>query len=476
MDLRYGIRMQLGVIGLGTMGANLARNAASRGATVAVYNRTTSRTDEFMKAHGSEAKFIACHTLHELKAALRPPRPILLMVKAGRPVEDVIAELLPVMDKGDIFIDAGNSLYSDTERREQELKQKGFHFFGMGVSGGEEGALRGPSMMPGGDLDAYKTMEGLLKQMSADDGAGGKCVAHIGPGGAGHFVKMVHNGIEYGFMQLIAEVYDVLRRTGRLTNEELAALFGEWSKGADIGSFLLEITAAIFRKKDDKTGGDLIDSIADAAGQKGTGKWTTEAAMTLGVAIPTINAAVDARILSGDKQMRQRGKRHVLEALPLHADPREVAILCRSALELSVLCSYIQGFSLIHAASGEYGWELDLSEIARIWRGGCIIRSVMLPTFQRLFSKDSSSGEKELGRRFAGKRQQHWRQFLCVASSAGVPVAAHAASLSYFDAQRSDRLPTNLIQAQRDFFGAHTYQRIDTEGTFHTEWRIENGE
>ena len=465
--------LQLGVIGLGTMGANLARNAASRGATVAVFNRTAAKTDEFMKKHAKEGTFIACHTLEELKKALKPPRPILLMVKAGQPVDDVIGELLPVLGKGDILIDGGNSHYLDTERREAALKEQGFHFFGMGVSGGEEGALKGPSMMPGGDASAYKSMEALLQRMAADDGAGGKCVAHVGPGGAGHFVKMVHNGIEYGVMQLIAEIYDILRSAGRLRNSALADIFGEWSRGGDIGGFLLEITARVFAKNDDATGNDLIDVIADQAGQKGTGKWTTDAAMELGVAVPTITAAVDARILSGDAGMRAMGRALFPESLaPLAADPREIAARCRSALELASICAYAQGFQLIGRTAEEYGWKIDLSDMARIWRGGCIIRSALLPLFQSaLDPKTEKKGKAEMLKRFEGKRQLHWRQLVALAAEQGIPVPALAASLSYYDTLRRERLPQSLIQAQRDFFGAHTYQRIDKDGTFHTEWK-----
>jgi 6-phosphogluconate dehydrogenase len=462
--------MQLGVIGLGTMGANLARNAASRGATVAIYNRTSEKTDEFMRLHASEGSFVACHSYQELKSALQPPRPILIMVKAGDAVDGVIGDLLPMLDKGDILIDGGNSLYTDTQRREQALAAGGLHFFGMGVSGGEEGALKGPSMMPGGDQEAYRSMESLLKSMAASDGTGGACVTHIGPGGSGHFVKMVHNGIEYGIMQLLAETYDLLKSLGRVSNAELATLFSEWAKGDDLGSFLVEITAQVFKKKDADTGKDLIDFVLDQAGQKGTGKWTTEAAMTLGVAIPTITAAVDARILSGDTSMRESGRQMPFQALHASADPREVAAMARSALTLATILAYVQGFELIRKASDEYGWNVDLSEVARIWRGGCIIRSVQLPLFQEAFKKDGSGERRDLLERFSGKRQANWRQLMNLAIANGVPVPAYSASLAYYDGYRREKLPTNLIQAQRDFFGAHTFKRIDKEGVFHADW------
>ncbi len=371
--------MQLGVFGLGTMGANLARNAARNSATVPVFNRTTEKTDEFMKKYQSEGKFVACHTLEEFIRALTPPRPILLMVKAGKPVDEVIDELLPLLDESDILIDAGNSHFRDTERREKFVEEKGIHFVGMGVSGGEEGALKGPSMMPGGDKAAIDTVMPLFQMMAAGDassplstGSGnGKCVSRMGPGGAGHFVKMVHNGIEYGIMQLIAECYDMLKSVAGLSNADLASLFDEWNSGDDLQSFLVEITARVFREKDAKTGKDLIDLIADRAGQKGTGKWTTEAAMDLGVAIPTITAAVDARILSGDTQKRKAGQKVLTEEL-LGADagPGDVAMTARSALELGCICAYMQGFHLLEKASVEYRLDLNLPEVAPIWRGG----------------------------------------------------------------------------------------------------------
>lgn len=466
---RYTPLMQLAVIGLGVMGANIARNAARNGAKVAIFNRTVEKVDEFMAKYSSEGNFIPCHTLEELRQALTPPRTILLMVKAGPAVDAVMKELLSYTDKGDIIIDAGNSLFSDTERREAEMKREGIHFFGMGVSGGEEGALKGPSIMPGGDMEAYKVMEPLLQKMAAKDGAGSTCVTHLGPGGAGHFVKMVHNGIEYGIMQLIAETYDLLRSLGRVSNADLSQLFADWNKGEDLGSFLVEITAQAFRKKDADTGKDLIDVILDEAGQKGTGKWTTEAAMNLGIPIPTITAAVDARIMSGDKGMRATGKHMPTALIKGSADPRDVAAMCRSALELSTVISYIQGFEMIRKASEEYKWNINLSEVARIWRGGCIIRSTMLPLFQKALAGDSA-GEAALMDRFAGKRQEHWRTLLTLAVSQGIPTPAMSASLAYFDTFRREKLPQNLIQAQRDLFGAHTYKRNDKEGIFHSDW------
>lgn len=465
-----------GVIGLGTMGANLARNAASRGATVAVFNRTTETMKDFMKAHGGEGNFVACETYEQLIEALPVPRAILIMVKAGAAVDGVIEDLLPHLSPGDVLIDGGNSLYSDTEMRVKNVEEHGVHFVGMGVSGGEEGALRGPSMMPGGDQRGVESILPLLEQMAADDGAGGKCVTFIGNGGAGHFVKMVHNGIEYGIMQLIAEAYDVLKTIGGYSNEQLAETFAAWNTGEDLQSFLIEITAKIFARKDDETKkGELIDYIKDAAGQKGTGKWTTIAALDLGVAIPTINASVDARVLSGDESNRK-----ISQMLPEELDtsepmpqPEKLRSIVRSALELSIILCYEQGFGLMKKASEEYKWNLDLGEIARIWRGGCIVRSAYLAKLQAAYGKDkraATAAYEAVMERFRGNRQQDFRVLLQLTASRGVPTPAFSASLNYYDSYRKERLPQNVIQAQRDFFGAHSFERTDKKGTFHASW------
>jgi 6-phosphogluconate dehydrogenase len=464
--------MQLGVIGLSTMGANLARNAARKGATVAVYNRTTEKMKEFVAKHGSEGNFIACETIEELKKALKPPRPILLMVKAGKPVDEVIAEVAPHLDKGDILIDGGNSHFLDTQRREQELSAKGLHFFGMGVSGGEEGALNGPSMMPGGDKKAYESMRELLQKMAAKDSSGGNCIAHMGPGGAGHFVKMVHNGIEYGDMQLIAEAYYLLSYGCGLTNEELAETFAEWNTGKDLQSFLIEITAQIFRKKDDETGKHLVDLIVDKAGQKGTGKWTTQAALDLGIAIPTITAAVDARIVSSLKDERMKAS-DMMEGFTVTA-PHLHPDTIRDALFLSKICSYAQGFTLLKKASEEYGWNIPMKEVCRVWTGGCIIRSTLLSTFEEAFTKNPELPNLLTDPTIHGyfrEKLKMLREVVAVSVSAGMPVPAMSASLAYFDSYFHDRLPQNLIQAQRDLFGAHTFERTDKEGMFHADWQ-----
>lgn len=463
--------MQLGLIGLGTMGANLARNAARNGATVAVYNRTPEVTDDFIKEFGDEGDFKSAKGYKELVESLDAPRAIVLMVKSGTPVDAVIKDLLPHLEKGDTIIDAGNSHYPDTDRREVALKEKGIHFIGMGVSGGEEGALYGPSMMPGGEKAAYEQFAPLFEKMAADDGKGGKCVAHVGPGGAGHFVKMVHNGIEYGIMQLIAESYAVLKNIGGYSNKDLAETFDIWKEGDDLDSFLVEITADIFKKEDDQGSGDLIDAILDRAGQKGTGKWTTFAAMDYGVAIPTITAAVDARIISGSTALRQAG-----QGAPValdEADPvpqkEKLRTQVRTALGLSIIATYNQGFELIRQASEEEGWGIDLAETARIWRGGCIIRSVLLNEYEKHYKRGDLSPQL-LRSWFDGEHQLNWRRVVTLSTSRGVAVPAMAASLAYYDALRTERLPQNVIQAQRDYFGAHTYERRDKDGKFHTEW------
>jgi len=468
--------MQLGVIGLGTMGANLARNAARNGVKVAVFNRTTDKMKEFIKSYDSEGEFVGCSSYEEMIKTMDAPRAVLIMVKAGEAVDAVIEDLLPLLEKGDLLIDGGNSHYPDTVRRTTTLKEKGIGFLGVGVSGGEEGALNGPSMMPGGDEGAYKKIEEMLQAMAADDGDGGKCVTYIGEDGAGHFVKMVHNGIEYGVMQLLAESYDILKHVGKFTNDKLADAYAHWAEATELKSFLMEITADIFNKEDDKKkGGLLIDVIKDAAGQKGTGKWTTQAALKYGVAIPTINASVDARIISGSAELRVKNQDNP-DAVDHHDSvppPEKLRSVTRHALELSILISYMQGFELMKVASEEEGWDLDLSEIARIWRGGCIVRSSVLGKFQKMYSKEkdiASAGRESIIERFEGERQLDWRRIINLSVSRGVPLPAMTASLGYYDALKRTRLPQNLIQAQRDYFGAHTFERIDKDGTFHAEW------
>ncbi len=469
----------IAVVGLSVMGANLARNAARNGATVSVFNRTQEKTDAFLNNFSKEGKFIGCRTYEELTGSFQGTKAILLMVQAGAAVDDVIAEIMPHLSKGDILIDGGNSFFKDTERRAKELSAKGIRFVGMGVSGGEEGALNGPSMMPGGDKSAVDELMPLLTKMSADDGStslttggeGGKCIAYLGEGGAGHFVKMVHNGIEYGDMQLIAESYHLLTYVSGLENDALAKLFAEWNEGDDLKSFLIEITAQIFKKKE----GDayLVDLILDSAGSKGTGKWTSQCALDLGVMIPTITAAVDARAMSAHKKERVAAFK-TLEPYDMKVetpelDPADV----RSALYLSKICSYAQGMALIAAASKEYGWNLPFAEICRLWKGGCIIRSTLLGTFEKAFKKDPSLKNLLLDPTVLSQfNEKHaaWRSVMAKGIAAGVPLPAMTASVSYFDGYFTETLPQNLIQAQRDLFGAHTFQRTDKEGTFHADW------
>lgn len=456
----------IGLIGLGTMGANLARNAVRNGATVSIFNRTEEKTDAFMQAYGSEGKFIPCSTIQEFVQSIPTPRSIILMVNAGQPVDDVMQNLMPSLNQGDALIDAGNSHFTDTERRIASLASKGILFLGMGVSGGEEGALLGPSMMPGGSREAFDRLEPLFNKMAAKDGAKGKCVAFMGTGGAGHFVKMVHNGIEYGMMQLIAEAYDLLRSAGR-TNGQMAALFAKWNKEEDLSSFLLEITAEILKKKEGKN--DLIDLIKDVAKQKGTGKWTTEAAMECGAAIPTINAAVDMRILSGDTNLRAKGALVLPEMVSTDPAPATFDEQLRGALTLAIISAYQQGFRLMERVSEAKEWKLPFPEIARIWRGGCIIRSRYLENVEQAYrTKEVHPTELQW---LQSDRQTAWREVIAYGVRHGIPLPGFASSLAYYDGIRRRHLPQNIIQAQRDFFGAHGFERTDKPGTFHGDWK-----
>ncbi|PHV62309.1 decarboxylating NADP(+)-dependent phosphogluconate dehydrogenase [Cyanobacterium aponinum] len=464
-----------GVIGLAVMGENLALNVESRGFPIAVYNRTASKTEEFMatKAQGKDIK--PAYSLEEFVQTLERPRKILVMVKAGAPVDAVIQQLKPLLEEGDMIIDGGNSLYEDTERRTNELEPTGLGFMGMGVSGGEEGALHGPSLMPGGTASAYQELEPILTKIAAqvDDGP---CVTYIGPRGAGHYVKMVHNGIEYGDMQLIAEAYDLLKKGLNLSNEQLHEVFADWNQTDELNSFLIEITADIFRKKDDHTDGHLIDYILDSAGQKGTGRWTVVSSLELGVPIPTIYAAVNARVISGYKDERISASKELTGITgKFDGDVSEYINKIRDALYCSKMCSYAQGMALIAKASAEYDYNINLPEVARIWKGGCIIKAGFLGKINKAFSDNPSLPNLLLAPEFKQSildRQQAWRDVLILANSLGIPIPAFSASLDYFDSYRSDRLPQNLTQAQRDYFGAHTYERTDKPRGefFHTEW------
>lgn len=466
-------QQQFGLIGLAVMGENLALNVERNGFPVAVYNRTPAKTDEFMAQRGQGRNIKATYSPEELMASLERPRRILIMVKAGAPVDAVIEQLKPMMEPGDILIDGGNSLYEDTERRAKAMEAAGLRFIGMGVSGGEEGALNGPSLMPGGTQEAYTALEPILTKIAAqvDDGP---CVTYIGPGGSGHYVKMVHNGIEYGDMQLIAEAYDLLKNVLGLNHIQLGEVFSEWNTTPELNSFLIEITAKIFDYIDPETGLPLVDVILDEAGQKGTGRWTVVSALELGVAIPTITAAVNARITSSYKAERIAAAK--ILAGPqgkFEGDPAEFISKVRDALYCSKICSYAQGMALIGRASQEFGYGIDLGETARIWKGGCIIRAGFLGKIKHAYDQNPQLANLLLAPEFRQTildKQMAWREVICVAAKLGIPVPAFSASLDYFDSYRRDRLPQNLTQAQRDFFGAHTYQRTDQPGTFHTEW------
>ncbi|KVC58018.1 NADP-dependent phosphogluconate dehydrogenase [Burkholderia stagnalis] len=467
-------KQAIGVIGLAVMGRNLALNIESRGYAVSVYNRSGEKTDELI-AEFPGRNLVPTYTLEEFVASLETPRRILMMVKAGEATDATIAALKPLLEKGDVLIDGGNTHFTDTIRRNQELAQSGLHFIGTGVSGGEEGALRGPSIMPGGQRDAYDLVEPILKQIAAKAPSDGEpCVAYMGPDGAGHYVKMVHNGIEYGDMQLIAESYAVLKGVAGLTNDELGAVYTEWNQG-ELDSYLMEITSKIFAKKDDETGQHLIDVILDRAAQKGTGKWTSQNALDLGVPLPLITESVFARVLSSLKTERVAASK-VLSgpaATPLAGDRAAFVEAVRRALYLSKVISYAQGFAQLRTASEEYGWNLDLGTIAKIFRAGCIIRARFLQKITEAYAKDAALANLLLDPYFqeiAASYQASLREVVIAAVRAGVPVPAFASAVAYFDSYRSARLPANLVQAQRDFFGAHTFERTDKPGSFHANW------
>ncbi|MBU9456827.1 NADP-dependent phosphogluconate dehydrogenase [Burkholderia multivorans] len=467
-------KQAIGVIGLAVMGRNLALNIESRGYAVSVYNRSREKTDELI-AEFPGRNLVPTYTLEEFVASLETPRRILMMVKAGEATDATIASLKPLLEKGDVLIDGGNTHFTDTIRRNQELAQSGLHFIGTGVSGGEEGALRGPSIMPGGQRDAYDLVEPILKQIAAKAPSDGEpCVAYMGPDGAGHYVKMVHNGIEYGDMQLIAESYAVLKHVAGLTNEELGAVYTEWNQG-ELDSYLIEITSKIFGKKDDETGKHLVDVILDRAAQKGTGKWTSQNALDLGVPLPLITESVFARVLSSLKTERVAASKILSgpAAAPFDGDRAAFIEAVRRALYLSKVISYAQGFAQLRTASEEYGWNLDLGTIAKIFRAGCIIRARFLQKITDAYAKDPALANLLLDPYFRGIAEQYQaslREVVVAAVKAGVPVPAFASAVAYFDSYRAERLPANLVQAQRDFFGAHTFERTDKPGSFHANW------
>ena len=467
-------KADIGVIGLAVMGQNLVLNMERNGFTVAVYNRTTATMQAFVEAHPGK-KLLPATTLEEFVARLERPRKILLMVKAGKPVDAVLSQLVPLLEPGDIVMDGGNSYFLDTERRGRELEPKGILYMGVGVSGGEEGALWGPSIMPGGPEEAWQAVRPILEAIAARAPEDGKpCVTYLGRGGAGHYVKMVHNGIEYGDMQLIAEAYDILRRILGLEAPQLAQIFDEWNRG-ELDSYLVQITAQIFRKVDPETGRPLVDLVLDKAKQKGTGKWTSQNAMDIGAPIPTIDSAVSARIISSLKEERVAAS----QVLPggvqegFSGDRDALIQQVRQALYASKISAYAQGMAMLRTARQEYGYGYDLGEIAAIWRAGCIIRARFLNKITAAFRRNPELTNLLLDDSFrdeVAERLPGWRQVVQTAVGQGVPVPAFSASLAYYDSYRSERLPANLIQAQRDFFGAHTYERVDKPGSFHTDW------
>ena len=462
----------LGVTGLATMGANLARNAARNGFRVAVHNRTQARTDQLLAEHGSEGHFVGATDAADFVSKLARPRVVLIMVKAGKPTDAVIDELLPLMEPGDILVDGGNALFEDTRRREAKVSEAGLHFVGMGVSGGEEGALLGPSMMPGGKPEAWARVAPMFTKMAvAVDGT--PCCALMGPDGAGHYVKMVHNGIEYADMQLIAEAYDLLRTVYGKSAAEIGDIFAGWKSG-DLDSYLIEITAAVLRKEDPSGGGALVDKIVDEAEQKGTGRWTAQSALELGVPITAITEAVFGRALSGRPKQRQAAEQALggIRGGTREAGRAEIDKI-RDALYASKIVAYAQGFEQLTVASETYGWNLDLGTIATIWRGGCIIRAAFLDRIREGYEREADAPSLLLQSYFADavrKAEPAWRDVVMLAAGTGVAVPAFASSLAYFDGLRRAQGPANLLQGLRDYFGAHTYRRTDKPGSFHIRW------
>ena len=464
-------RQQIGIVGMAVMGKNLALNISDHGYSISIFNRTVSTALQVAAENPQQDIFVAKNA-QDFIDSLETPRKIILMVKAGMAVDDTINRFIPFLKKGDLLIDAGNSYYKDTIRRQTELATQGFDFIGMGVSGGEEGARKGPAIMPGGRRESYELIKEMLEAISAK-AQGEPCTAYIGENGAGHYVKMVHNGIEYGDMEIISEAYDILKHLGGFTNPELADIFSQWNKG-DLDSYLIEITAAIFREKDDLSNNDLIDMIKDTAGQKGTGIWTSKEAMDLGIDVSVISSAVNARFISAFFQQRILASKQLDGPKSgLYADREGLVKKVKNALYASKIVSYAQGFSLLHAAATLYGWELDYKAIAKIFRGGCIIRAKFLNRIAAAYETNPALENLLLDPYFAkivNEAQQDWRAIVGLSIANGIPVGAFAAAISYYDAYRSLRFHTNLIQAQRDFFGAHTYQRVDREGFFHHEF------
>jgi len=466
-------KMDIGLVGLAVMGQNLVLNMADKGFGVAVFNRTIGKVDSFMTERAGNRRITGTHSLKDLCSALKRPKTVMLMIKAGKPVDDCIESLVPLLEKGDIIIDAGNSLFTDTIRRSEYVEKEGLLYMGVGVSGGEEGALKGPSIMPGGSREAWEHVKSLLRKVSAKVEDGSPCCEYMGPGGAGHYVKMVHNGIEYGDSQLICEAYFLLKRILGLSYEEMQRIFSEWN-GGELESYLIEITADILGRKDPDTGKPIVEIILDRAAQKGTGKWASQNALDLGVVASTIVEAVFARSISTIKKQRVRASkvlRGPRETFDGDGDAFVDAV--RGALYASKVCSYAQGFVQLKAASEEYGWNLDLGGIAQVWRNGCVIRAKFLDRIKSAFDREPGLANLLLDSFFTKaveKNQKNWRWVVSTAARLGVPVPSLSSSLAYYDSFRSETLPANLLQAMRDYFGAHTYERVDREGYFHTDW------
>jgi len=465
----------IGLVGLAVMGENLALNIESRGYSIAVFNRTASVVDKLIAGRAKGKKFVGCHSLEELVGNLAKPRKVMLMVKAGPAVDALIDQLIPLLSPGDVIIDGGNTHYADTERRTKEVEAKGLLFIGTGVSGGEEGALHGPSLMPGGSPAAWPLVKPIFQAIAAKVGPKNDipCCEWVGPRGAGHYVKMVHNGIEYGDMQLICEAYFLLKQVLNLSNDQLYDVFAEWNRG-ELDSYLIEITRDIFSVKDPKTGGYLVDLILDKAGAKGTGKWMSQLALDLGVPSTLVTEAVYARTLSALKDARERASKVLAgPKVSYQGDRQEFVERVRQSLYASKISSYAQGFVQLQAAAKEHEWPLDYGSIALLWRGGCIIRAAFLERIKEAFAADTKLENLLLAPYFTQaveKAQPAWRHVVATAVELGIPVPAFTTALTYYDGYRTARLPANLLQAQRDYFGAHTYERVDMPGTFHTEW------
>jgi len=468
-------KYDIGLIGLAVMGENLVLNMESRGYSVAVFNRTVSKVDDFMKNRAQGKNIKGCHSIEELTASLKTPRKVMLMVKAGKPVDDFIEMVLPHLEKGDIIIDGGNSHFPDTIRRTKYIEDKGLLYIGTGVSGGEEGALKGPSIMPGGSTNAWTHVKPIFQDISAKVEDGTPCCEWVGENGAGHFVKMVHNGIEYGDMQMICEAYNIMKSCLGMTSAEMHEVFSEWNRG-ELDSYLIEITRDILAKTDPDTGKPMVDVILDTAGQKGTGKWTSQAALDFGVPAQTIAEAVFARFMSAIKEERVAAAKVLSGPDPAYkGDKKELIEKIRQALYASKICSYAQGYQLMRYAAEEYGWDLKFGDIALMWRGGCIIRAQFLGKIKDAFDKAPDMENLLLDPYFKNvieQTQEAWRDVVAIAARQGIPVQAFSSALAYYDSYRSDRLPANLLQAQRDYFGAHTYERVDRPRGefFHTEW------